>query len=132
MRILGWLLLVGGLLFCVSILWAAPGFFSMGFGLIFLQIAERKRMKGKWPSDQPGPQIERGPISEAAYALHPPIVDEDARAWNAAGLHSYDKQKWRALLSSDADILRLATALEPYGQKYVDELAAAYLALNDK
>ncbi len=60
--------------------------------------------------------------------------DKDARARpeDAAGLQSYDQQKWRALLSSDADISRLAKALEPYGQKYVDELAAAYLALNDK
>jgi len=35
-------------------------------------------------------------------------------------------------LSSDADISRLAKALEPYGQKYLGEFAAAYLALNDK
>ena len=35
--------------------------------------------------------------------LVPPIVDEDAGAGpeNATGLHSYDEQKWRALLSSD-------------------------------
>ena len=38
----------------------------------------------------------------------------------------------RLLLRNDADISRLVTALAPYGQKYVDELAAAYLALNDK
>ncbi len=137
MRILGWLLLAGGLLLCVSILWAAPGFFCMGLGLIFLQIAEQKRLRAKSAassSDQSGPQIERTPIPEAAWALVPPILDEDARARpeDAAGLQSYDQQKWRALLSSDADISRLAKALEPYGQKYVDELAAAYLALNDK
>ncbi len=42
MRVLGWLLLVGGLLLCASILWAAPGFLCMGLGLIFLQIAEEK------------------------------------------------------------------------------------------
>jgi hypothetical protein len=47
-------------------------------------------------------------------------------------LQPYDTQKWRALLISDADISRLAKALEPYGQKYLDEFAAAYLALNDK
>ena len=56
MCILGWLLLVGGLLLCVSILWAAPGFFCMGLGLIFLQIAERKRRRAESaasPSDPP-------------------------------------------------------------------------------
>jgi hypothetical protein len=47
-------------------------------------------------------------------------------------LYSYDRQEWRALLSGDADISRLAKVLESYGQKYVDEFAAAYLALNDK
>ncbi len=137
MRILGWLLLVGGLLLCVSILWAAPGFFCMGLGLIFLQIAERKRRKAKsaaWSSDQSEPQAEEAQIPEATWAVVPPETEEDAGAGreNVTGLHSYDRQEWRALLSSDADISRLAKVLESYGQKYVDEFAAAYLALNDK
>jgi hypothetical protein len=137
MRILGWLLLVGGLLLCVSILWAAPGFFCMGLGLIFLQIAERKRRKAKSaasPSDQSEPQAEQAQIPEATWAVVPPETEEDAGAGreNVTGLHSYDRQEWRALLSSDADISRLAKVLESYGQKYVDEFAAAYLALNDK
>jgi len=134
MRILGWLLLLGGLLLCVSVLWAAPGFFCMGLGLIFLQIAERKRRSAKsaaLPYDQSEPQVEQAPIPEVTQAL---IPDEDAGAGreNVTGLYSYDRQKWRALVSSDADISRLAKALQPYGQKYVDEFAAAYLALNDK
>jgi len=135
MRILGWLLLLGGLLLCVSILWAAPGFVCMGLGLIFLQIAEQKRRSAKSaasPYDQSEPHVEQAPIPEAAWAVIPPETDEDAGAGRETGLHSYDRQKWRALLSSDADISRLAKALQPYGQKYVDEFAAAYLALNDK
>jgi hypothetical protein len=137
MRILGWLLLVGGLLLCVSVLWAAPGFFCMGIGLIFLQIAERKRRRTELtasPSDPSEPQVEQAPIPEAPWALVPPETDEDGEGGreNVTGLHPYDRQKWHALLSSDADILRLAKVLEPYGQKYVDEFAAAYLALNDK
>ncbi len=51
---------------------------------------------------------------------------------SAIGPSSYDNEKWRLLLRNDADISRLVTALAPYGQKYVDEFAAAYLALNDK
>jgi hypothetical protein len=137
MRILGWLLLVGGLLLCVSILWAAPGFFCMGLGLIFLQIAERKRRRAESaasPSDQSEPQAEQAQIPEATWAVVPPETEEDAGAGreNVTGLYSYDRQEWRALLSSDADISRLAKVLESYGQKYVDEFAAAYLALNDK
>src|SRR5712672_4698636 len=137
MRIWGWLLLVGGLLLCVSILWAAPGFFCMGLGLIFLQIAERKRRKAKsadWSSDQSEPQAEQAQIPEATWAVVPPETEEDAGAGreNVTGPYSYDRQEWRALLRSDADILRLAKVLESYGQKYVDEFAAAYLAVNDK
>jgi hypothetical protein len=137
MRILGWLLLVGGLLLCVSILWAAPGFFCMGLGLIFLQIAERKRRGTESiasPSDQSEPPAEQTQIPEASWAVVPPETEEDAGAGheNVMGLHSYDRQEWHALLSSDADISRLAKVLESYGQKYVDEFAAAYMAVNDK
>jgi hypothetical protein len=42
MRIAGWVLLVGGFMLCVSVLSAALGFLCMGFGLIFLQIAQQK------------------------------------------------------------------------------------------
>ena len=137
MRILGWLLLLGGLLLCVSVVWAAPGFFCMGLGLIFLQIAEQNRRRAKSaasPYDQSGPRAERARIPEAALAVIPPETDEDAEAGrdNLTGPYSYDRREWRALLRSDADILRLAKILESYGQKYVDEFAAAYLAVNDK
>ena len=43
-----------------------------------------------------------------------------------------DKAKWKALVEYDPDISRIANALFPYGQKYVDQLATGYLALNDK
>ena len=42
MRVLGAVLLVGGVLLCVSIVWAALGFFMMGAGLIFLLVAEER------------------------------------------------------------------------------------------
>ena len=45
---------------------------------------------------------------------------------------SYDRTKWQALTQYDDDIKRAVEALSPLGQKYVDRLAAAYLALNDK
>ena len=37
-----------------------------------------------------------------------------------------------ALVRYDTDIARVVAALNPYGEKYVDELAQAYLVLNDK
>ena len=137
MRILGWLLLIGGFLLCASILWAAPGFLCLAFGLIFLQIAERKRLRVRTAASPSEPPIEPPPLHEPTRAVVPPKADEKKRAQredrgNAAGPHSYDEQKWRALLSSDADVARVAAALALYGQQYVDELAAAYLLLNDK
>lgn len=45
---------------------------------------------------------------------------------------SYDLAKWNALVQYDADIKRIFDALAPFGQKYVDEFAQAFMALNDK
>jgi hypothetical protein len=97
-----------------------------------LQIAEQKN-KSQFTSGasrfgQSEPQ--RRPLQLA------PSEEEEEREGvdreSAIGPNSYDKERWRLLLRSDADISRLVTALAPYGQKYVDQLAAAYLASNDK
>jgi hypothetical protein len=56
-----------------------------------------------------------------------------SKNWPGATISDlYDKQQWLCLLRNDTDISRLADILAPYGQKYVDEFAAAYLPLNDK
>jgi hypothetical protein len=135
MRIAGWVLLVSGFLLCVSILSAALGFLLMGFGLIFLQIAEQKDKSqftsGAWRSGQSEPQRQAAQLR----ALAPSEEEEEREVVyreSAVGPNSYDKERWRLLLCNDADISRLVTALAPYGQKYVDQLAAAYLASNDK
>jgi len=135
MRIAGWVLLVGGFLLCVSVLLAALGFLFMGFGLIFLQIAEQ-RDKSPATSDasrsgQSEPQREPPPhraLAPAQAAQEREVVNRES----AIGPGFYDRERWRLLLRNDADISRLVTVLAPYGEKYVDELAAAYLALNDK
>jgi len=44
----------------------------------------------------------------------------------------YDLKKWQALLHYDADIKRVADALAPYGQRYLDQFAEAFMAINDK
>src|SRR6185369_4471746 len=108
MRILGWLLLVGGILLCVSILWAAPGFLCMGLGLIFLQIAERKRRRAKSAgsaSDRSEPQVEPAAIPRAIRVFVPRKAEDDAEAnpESAMVLQPYDTQKWRALLISDTE-----------------------------
>lgn len=63
------------------------------------------------------------------------IVSREQRAdsrQRTIGPHSQDSEEWLALVKSDPDIARSVAALEPFGKKYVDELARSYLALNDK
>jgi hypothetical protein len=45
---------------------------------------------------------------------------------------SFDREKWNALIKYDQDIAMLAAKLRPLGDKWVEELARAYLVLNDK
>ena len=49
-----------------------------------------------------------------------------------AGDTPYDRETWRRLVASDADLAQLANVLADYGPQYVDELAASYLAAPDK
>jgi hypothetical protein len=46
--------------------------------------------------------------------------------------NTHDLEKWRALVKSDADISRSVEAVLPFGKKYVDQLAMAYLAFEEK
>jgi len=76
--------------------------------------------------------------------LNPPrsTLDNPNRGYRAASTiehdineatgHSYDRAKWNALVEYDPDIGRIAAALKPFDQKYMDQFASAYLAINDK
>ena len=128
MRFLGAVLLIGGFLLCVSIAWAAIGFFMMGFGLICLLIAERKNKRSSvanFPPQARSPNLE--PRAGRVRANH-----NSDRGGNVGESSSYDEVRWNSLVQSDSDLLRLVAVLTPYGQKYVAELATAYLALSDK
>jgi hypothetical protein len=54
------------------------------------------------------------------------------RRQSAIDPYSYDLERCRSLVRNDADISRAASSLAPFGKKYMDELAKAYLVLNDK
>lgn len=43
---------------------------------------------------------------------------------------SFDTQKWEVLVGVDNDISDAVKSLSLYGQRYIDELAEKYLALN--
>jgi hypothetical protein len=45
---------------------------------------------------------------------------------------NYDVEKWEALVKYDAEIAVVAEILQPLGEKWMDEFARSYLALNDK
>jgi hypothetical protein len=62
-------------------------------------------------------------VSSIGGSQTPPPVEE---------VPTYDLVRWNALVQYDADIKRIVEALAPFGQKYIDEFAQAFMALNDK
>jgi hypothetical protein len=192
MRIAGTFLLLGGFFLCVSIVWAAIGFLMMGFGLICLLVAERRKARSAEstasrpdnfasrvePSllaerkeahssevsgfDEIDPRREpslfsegsngRSPGSRAArydkvrsrrgrsLLLEPKqakpalVLSEEQTSWrqSAIGPYSQEAEEWLSLVKNDPDISRSVAVVSPLGKKYVDELARAYLVLNDK
>ena len=128
MRFLGAVLLVGGFLLCVSIVWAAIGFLMMGFGLICLLVAERKNKRS---SDGTRPRQALSPNPEPRTRLVSVTRSSDRRS-SVTDFSSYEEVRWNSLVQSDPDLSRLVAVLTPYGQKYVDELATAFMALKDK
>jgi hypothetical protein len=128
MRYLGAVLLVGGFLLCVSIVWAAIGFLMMGFGLICLLVAERKNKRS---SEGNRPRQALSPNPEPRAGLVSVTHSSDQRS-SVTVSSSYDEVRWNSLVQSDPDLSRLVAVLTPYGQKYVDELATACMALKNK
>jgi hypothetical protein len=70
-----------------------------------------------------------GQISGTEVAQQPSDGSRSSSQLDPAG---YDLKKWNALLQYDADIKRVADALAPYGQKYLDQFAEAFMTINDK
>jgi len=169
MRIAGAFLLVSGFLLCVSIVWAAVGFLMMGFGLICLLIAERRKKPSAAPpgplADEVGRRGEPPPLQAEKHAQSAELVQASASRIdsrqasssfpeprqskprkpalvsrkerpdsrpNEPDPNAYDLEKWRALLKSDPDISRSVEAVLPFGKKYADQLAMAYLAFGEK
>jgi hypothetical protein len=145
-----------GLLLCFTIILAPLGWMLMFIGALMAivgLVGRRKTiitnvvqvsnipgqgMQANIPIDfdsrQPMRAIEpRFDTREPRLLASAPVIDVTPREpqRQASGV-VYDHAKWNALVQYDPDIARLAKVLTPYGQKYVDELATAYLALNDK
>lgn len=128
MRVAGWILLIAGALLCVTLVWATVGFLLMGVGLLSLLVAENKRRRvsvatlSRAPADE---RMAQPPVPE-------PVVSHEPLKPISPPAVSYDRQAWRQLVESDADLARITSVLADYGQQYVDELASEYMADVDK
>ena len=111
---------LGALKIISAISFLGMGVLTLAFGeliQVFVDIADNTRAAVvllKNPRADLGDIVDRGPDQKQAQA------------------HQYDKTKWNALVEFDPELARVEAILRPYGQKYVDQLATAYLILNDK
>lgn len=64
-------------------------------------------------------EVRRQPISQAPRAIQ-------------SAPSAYDKSKWETLVKYDDDIRSAVERVRPFGDSYEDELAQAYLSVNDK
>jgi hypothetical protein len=72
---------------------------------------------------------------KADFIFHPKGgIESTARtaATAAQSTRPYDREKWAALLKYDDEIASAAGRISHLGQRWIDELAHAYLTLNDK
>jgi hypothetical protein len=154
MRIFGGVLFILGFLISLSIVGAIFGVPMMGLGVICMIFGGGRRkvvinnvvsvnsppaalpreMQSDFVDTQPRAQ-RREPLLEQRdrQALPSPSRSYDHEPeLRTINPDPYDKAKWKALVEYDPDISRVVSALSPYGQKYIDQLATGYLALNDK
>ena len=144
LRIAGWILLVVGLVLCLSVVWAPLGLLMMGVGLVSLQVAEQKQRKARTavasanagadkPMEEsaiPRPKEPRVFREPAPIPVAPSGVPELAEL--RAPTYGYDREEWRRLVESDPDLAQLASVLGDYGQQYVDAFARNYLPAPNK
>jgi hypothetical protein len=152
MRILGVVLILFGLFLCLTIIAAPVGIFFVIVGVVCIVLGGRRKTvinNVVQVSSTPGSVMQANVVDndnrsrgtrvieplrahdpEHLSVRQPPLIDITPRAQTNG--YAYDRAKWNALVQYDADIERVAKALTPYGEKYVDQFAAAYLALNDK
>lgn len=149
MRVFGALLVAFGFLISLSIVGAIIGIPMILIGIVCLIAGGRRKtiitnvVNVNTPEPRPQPE-DWGPVErDHLYRRNEPkLIDAtpvrpaprvaDPKPTATLNAKGYDEEKWAAVCQYDDDIRRVAAALQPYGDKYVDELARAYLTLNDK
>jgi hypothetical protein len=129
MHTAGYILLIIGFLLCLVFNWIAIGFFIMGFGLIFLLIVDERLKPPKL--NLGGSDIQFG---STRPVRSPTVAEQNALpiCWDQAASSSSEIGEWESLTKRDQDLSRITSVLLSFGQKYVEQLAKAYLAFNDK
>jgi hypothetical protein len=120
MRFSGYALLLIGFLLCITIAWAAIGFFAMGFGLICLLVVDAQKRAAKVAV------VAARPVTPKPANL-PAHFDEGQSTREINSEH-----RWKSIVQSDPDVAEIARILSGYGQKYVDQFASVYIIFEDK
>jgi hypothetical protein len=136
-RVAGWILLIAGALLCATLVWATLGFLLMGIGLLSLLVAENNRKRASRPdvsgAHEEQPMMAAPPMPAPPPILEPvPVVRREPPMGMSPPPFSYDREAWRRIVESDADLAGVVSILADYGDQYVDELAKEYLTVGDK
>lgn len=143
MRIFGVILIVVGLLVCLTIMGIPFGLFLILVGVVLIIFGSRRRTvitNVVQVSTTPSQQSLSIEESDGGHVVRPPrqppIIDvsppRQPAQFISSGAHDYDRAKWNALVTYDEDIAQVEKRLRVLGQQWVDKFAQAYLAINDK
>ena len=139
MRVAGVILIVFGWLLCLSVVGAFFGVPMFIIGIVLVAMGGRKTTITNVVTVQTAP----GSRSEfdmrttdnnypSAVARSQPSLPQSRIEAIQAPVSSYDRNKWQTLVKYDDDLRGAAERVRPFGDIYEDELAEAYLAVNDK
>ena len=119
MRILGVVLIILGLLFCLSIVGAIIGVPLIILGIILAALGGRRKVV----INNTVSVSNAAPLTKAE-SNRPPL--------SSSPVYSYDRRKWEALAKYDQDISAAVEKVRPLGSKWEDELAETYFQLQNK
>jgi len=141
MRILGAILIVLGLLLCLTVIGILVGIPLMLIGAVLVAVGGRRKVVihntvSVSNAAGPAPALASDPAAplrrEPAFSQTLPDPQPVLATLPAPAAEAYDKRKWESLVKYDEEIRTAAERIRPFGQKWEDELADAYLRINDK
>lgn len=139
MRILGGVLIVLGLLFCLSVIGAIIGIPMIILGIVLAALGGRRTLITNVVSVQTAPATRTDFEPQAPAVLHraselprEPLQRQPRLEAIEVPATAYDAGKWQVLIRYDDDIRNAVERVRPFGDAYEAELATAYLQVNDK